>query len=263
MYKNLRKSANNTVSQDISTTNADIVALYRLITEARIEDIAQTANINGDAPLHIAAKSGDVKLCERLLDAGANDYAVDKLQWIPLMHAIEKGHFAIAEAFLRRREGLAAFQSANRNTPLHIAARCGHAEILSMMLGCCDRISDQWIKLGLTKKKDMADLIDRQDDAGFTPLIIACGRGHTSCVDLLVEAGADINAISNLGTCPLTAAIIAKQDSIADKLALLGANLGPLRGQFTKSHARLSALVESRRLKEKTGRRKDSPGLGM
>ena len=70
-------------------------------------------------------------------------------------------------------------------------------------------------------------LLDARDTDGSTPLHCATWKGQTDVVSVLLEAGADVNAVnqnSHWGTTPLHAAAHANQAAIAKLLLGRGAD---------------------------------------
>jgi len=59
-----------------------------------------------------------------------------------------------------------------------------------------------------------------------TPLHDAAYRGHKEIVELLIDAGADVNAKNNSGETPLDMGIQLKQTEIADLLRKHGGKTG-------------------------------------
>ena len=76
----------------------------------------------------------------------------------------------------------------------------------------------------------MAYLINRKanveirDERGFTPLHLAVTAGRIAIVRLLVNAGADVNAISSSGATPLALALKNRHREIAAFLSGARAN---------------------------------------
>src|ERR1700752_2746641 len=69
--------------------------------------------------------------------------------------------------------------------------------------------------------------IDARDSDGSTPLHCATWKGHQAVVAVLLDAGADVNAVNqneHWGTTPLHAAAHANQAAIARLLLDRGAN---------------------------------------
>ena len=55
------------------------------------------------------------------------------------------------------------------------------------------------------------------NDAGYSPLILACYRGNNEVAKFLIENGSDINGTSSMGT-PLMAAIVKGNSEISELL---------------------------------------------
>ena len=71
-------------------------------------------------------------------------------------------------------------------------------------------------------------LMSVRDSDGSTPLHCACWKGHEAVVDVLLQAGADVNAENaneHWGTTPLHAAAHANQKKVAELLIAHGANI--------------------------------------
>jgi cytohesin len=69
-------------------------------------------------------------------------------------------------------------------TPLHVAARKGHADILQLLL-------------------NHGASVNAEDDFGNTPLPRATSGGHDDIVQLLLNNGADVNAVDDNDVTPL------------------------------------------------------------
>lgn len=64
----------------------------------------------------------------------------------------------------------------------------------------------------------LARLLEMKDDSGKTALLIACQKKDSSLIELLVQAGADINAIDHDGnSAVLLAASSLEKDTIPSK----------------------------------------------
>jgi ankyrin repeat protein len=76
-------------------------------------------------------------------------------------------------------------------------------------------------------KKDKA-LLNARDKDGSTPLHCAAWKGHVAVVEVLLDAGANINDVNtntHWGTTPLHAAAHGNQKDVAAVLIARGANL--------------------------------------
>ena len=117
----------------------DVDAVHALIRQAVDVNSAQG---DGMTALHWAAYNGDATLAQTLLYAGANTRATTRL---------------------------------GAYTPLYMASKSGHADIVDVLL------------------KAGADP-DTEATGGITPLMMAASAGDATSVRLLTEAGADVNA---------------------------------------------------------------------
>lgn len=71
------------------------------------------------------------------------------------------------------------------------------------------------------------DMLNRPDYAGNTPLPLAVAKGHTEVVNILIEAGANVNNINHQGETPLKDAIDRGDVDVIGLLRRAGAVLNP------------------------------------
>ncbi|PKK42213.1 hypothetical protein CI102_14192, partial [Trichoderma harzianum] len=71
-------------------------------------------------------------------------------------------------------------------TPLHMAAAGGSMDVISHLLGKCT-IEHEPTNVGVL------NLLDKQDNKGRTPLIMAASMGHEEATKLLLQSGANIS----------------------------------------------------------------------
>ena len=77
-------------------------------------------------------------------------------------------------------------------------------------------------------------IIDIPSENGITPLHYACIKGSKNAVDILLDLGANINAVDNDGNNCLHYAVISKNESLLKKLLVRGAdkNIKNKKGQL-------------------------------
>ncbi|XP_052397327.1 caskin-2 isoform X4 [Carassius gibelio] len=138
------------------------------------------ASHDGQIPLHLAAQYGHYEVSEMLLQHQSNPCILNKAKKTPLDLACEFGRVKVAQLLLSsnmvasllegdRRDG----SDSNCNTPLHLAARNGHKDVIRLLL-----------KAGID--------INRTTKAG-TALHEAALYGKTEVVRLLLDNGIDVN----------------------------------------------------------------------
>ena len=161
------------------------------------------ANNRGETPLHAAARSGNREIIDRLMARGADPDAADNEGCTPLMRLLESrrtdaalwlidhgadtartdrtGHraldyataYGLREVVVRLSRPDDDARDAEGNTPLHQAVYNDCAEVVRTLL---DASKAQ---------------LDTPNDAGETPLLVACGRGNLHIARMLLAAGAN------------------------------------------------------------------------
>eukprot|EP00929_Paragymnodinium_shiwhaense_P003280 TRINITY_DN10372_c0_g1_i2.p1 TRINITY_DN10372_c0_g1~~TRINITY_DN10372_c0_g1_i2.p1 ORF type:complete len:452 (+),score=118.82 TRINITY_DN10372_c0_g1_i2:96-1451(+) len=106
--------------------------LCRLLLELRAD--ASLRDSHGAAPIHLVASKGQQAILEMLLehDAAAATRAVDNSGRTPLHMAALKGHPEVVQTLLAARASAVA-QASDRSTPLDMAHRGDHVEIIKML----------------------------------------------------------------------------------------------------------------------------------
>ncbi len=152
-----------------------------------------------------AAEGGLTELALELLSGGANPNAIDSFDETALQCAAYRGHDDITRALVKF--GAETDGSKNGQHLLFNAAAGG----LNWLVKAC---------------LETEVLIDSLDSRGRSPLIAAARNGHVETMQLLFEAGIQINrAISSSKETPLQAAITAQQTAAAKWLIDHGGEL--------------------------------------
>ncbi|XP_034151137.1 caskin-2 isoform X3 [Esox lucius] len=135
---------------------------------------------DGHIPLHLAAQYGHYDVSEMLLQHQSNPCLINKAKKTPLDLACEFGRVKVAQLLLSSNMVVALLEGDRKeptdsafNTPLHLAARNGHKDIIRLLL-----------KAGID--------INRATKAG-TALHEAALYGKTEVVKQLLDAGIDVN----------------------------------------------------------------------
>ncbi|XP_054615001.1 caskin-2-like isoform X2 [Dunckerocampus dactyliophorus] len=137
-------------------------------------------SLDGHIPLHLAAQYGHYQVSEMLLQHQSNPCLVNKAKKTPLDLACEFGRVTVAQLLLSSNMVVALLEGERKEptdsaftTPLHLAARNGHKDIIVLLL-----------KAGID--------INTTTKSG-TALHEASLYGKTEVVRLLLEAGVDVN----------------------------------------------------------------------
>jgi ankyrin repeat protein len=150
---------------------------------------------SGRTPLHIAAAGGVPAMVALLIDRGADVEAQDKLRMSPLDLAITKNQAASVNLLLEAGAKLGPYslESALRGN--------NRPEVLKVLLAHSTRPLAPLLKTAIAQNRSSvvevliqagAD-VNARDDAGFTALHDAALAGNLKAARLLVEHGADVN----------------------------------------------------------------------
>ena len=135
---------------------------------------------DGMTALHWAAEHGDQDLTARLLKAGANPGAGTRIgQHTPLHLAAKAGHASVLRLLVNAKADVSALTTTGA-APLHFAAASGSSEAVTILLDAG------------------ADVNVREPQWGQTPLMFAAASGRTEVVKALLAHGADAAATAKV-----------------------------------------------------------------
>jgi ankyrin repeat protein len=153
----------------------------------------------------------------------------------PIHKAARKGDKAAVIALLEQNPALVSSKDSLGYTPLHLAAKYNHPEIVALLLA---NGADVNARSGALHVTDFSET----QHYGDTPLMLALlSYYHKEVVELLVTHGADVNIALSNGDTPLSRAI---DRNLAYDVKLLLANGANPDGEGAVSQAARAGKVE-------------------
>uniref|UniRef100_A0A8C6KSX4 Ankyrin repeat and sterile alpha motif domain containing 1B n=1 Tax=Nothobranchius furzeri TaxID=105023 RepID=A0A8C6KSX4_NOTFU len=197
---------------------------------------------SGYTPLHHAALNGHRDVVLKLLQFEASTTAADSKGCFPLHLAAWRGDVDIVRILINHGPTNCYVNQQNheRETPLHCAAQYGHSEVVSVLL---QELTDPTMRNNRQETPlDLAALYGRLQVVRMlvsahpnlmsshtrlhTPLHLAARNGHHTTIQTLLEAGMDVNCVTENGSALHEAALFGKMDVVrllldSDKKILL------------------------------------------
>ncbi|XP_027132873.1 ankyrin repeat and SOCS box protein 3 isoform X2 [Larimichthys crocea] len=160
----------------------------------------------GESACYLAAKHGHVAVVRLLLKAHADINQLTNDLSCPLYAAVDGGHKEVVELLVSKGAEVNRTHTASCWTCLHQAVYKGHGEIVSILVNVCNlealddhRISPLFVAAQYGQQECLEILVNAGADVNTqaadlaTPLLIASQEGHQTCVDFLLDHGADPN----------------------------------------------------------------------
>ena len=204
-------------------------AVYRVDPDLVKALLARGARPNatnrfGSSPLAEAATLGDAGIVKLLLAAGATADLKNADGETPLLLAAHAGAVPVAELLVRHGADVNAREQWHGQTALMWAAAEKHPDMVSFLLahhasaGARSTVND-WPNQITSEPR-----AQYRPSGGLTALLYAVRSGCLSCVQALLQGGADINQPTPDGVTPLTSAIDNLNFDVASYLLDRGAN---------------------------------------
>ena len=159
----------------------------------------------GNRPLHIAASNGDIQTVQLLVDCGADVNALNEDGQTPLHTAAGRWIDCpeLCSILLKHNAKIDAVDK-DGNQPLHLACKRRHAATVNLLLSHGADVTalnkQQQRPLHLANESILNYF---QVHSGDHTLHIAARNGDIQTVQLLVDCGADVNALNGDGQTPL------------------------------------------------------------
>lgn len=192
--------------------------------------------------LHIACEYGEPYLVETLLRAGFDWKAntVDECNALDI--AIHSGHVEIVELLFGHGAEIDSKYSSQNS--LDLACAAGNLPMIEALLRCGADANGTlgrrqpifWtLEAGSTEalrlivdagaSVDAADLLEDLEGRNWTPLRKAAAEGLADAVELMVERGAEVNALDADGYTPLMLSLLYFHEDVAKKIIQLGGDI--------------------------------------
>ncbi|XP_070784740.1 ankyrin repeat and sterile alpha motif domain-containing protein 1B isoform X1 [Enoplosus armatus] len=185
---------------------------------------------SGYTPLHHASLNGHREVVLKLLQFEASTNLADSKGCFPLHLAAWRGDVDIVRILIHHGPSHCRVNQQNheKETALHCAAQYGHSEVVSVLL---QELTDPTMRNSQQETPlDLAALYGRlqvvcmlvsahpnlmtSHTRRHTPLHLAARNGHHSTVQTLLEAGMDVNCVTENGSALHEAALFGKMDVV-------------------------------------------------
>lgn len=211
---------------------ADDLATARMLLDAGADPTR--ANRTGATPMRLAAINGSAAMLGLLLDAGADpNEPLTTHGDTPLMLAARTGLVDAIALLLDRGAAIDAVESWGGTTALVWAIAEHHTEAVDLLIqrgAAVNLVSKAISGRGRGAEGRAPDTFDPAAgpvgyaNGGFTPLHFAAREGELAAAELLLAAGAEVNAVAADGKHPLSLAIYNGHYDLAAALVDHGAD---------------------------------------
>ena len=150
-------------------------------------------------PVYIAACLGTLESLEYLLSFGLDPNQETGLKRTALTKACWLGRTDSVEVLLRHPNIKIDHKANGDRTALHMACWGKYGGRFGKKMGTNSTDSPECAELLLAAGANP----NSRDDKGKTPLMVACQTGGKRCIPILIDYGADINAVSMIGATAL------------------------------------------------------------
>uniref|UniRef100_A0A5S6R5I7 Protein SEC13 homolog n=1 Tax=Trichuris muris TaxID=70415 RepID=A0A5S6R5I7_TRIMR len=184
-----------------------------------------SVTVDGDTPMHVAARNGRTSVVSTLLEADADIERRNGRSMTPLHCAVASSSGTTVTELLIANGASMVVKTKCGSTPLHLCAATGRTERAAMLL--------------MNGAEPNA-----QDDNGDTPMHRAAKEGHDLIIKKLVHFGADVNRANNEGIRPIDFAAAHGYTSTVRTLLKFGArtNLVDNEGRSLMHYAAVSSF---------------------
>lgn len=192
------KSSGDTSQHGTAPVIMHALKIAALAVFSLIAGAAQAAEptANGDPPLIVATKAGDLAQVNTLLNAGTYVDTPDTEKRTALNWAAYLGGLEIARTLIAHRAQIDIHANPSGWTPLMNAAASGFADVCALLI------------------EQGADINAHSTDGGYTPLMYAARKTRKYVVALLLDHGARVNDLDSISRTALDFADLQTDTSI-------------------------------------------------
>jgi ankyrin repeat protein len=178
----------------------------------------EVQNKTDQTPLYVACRKGHLRTCQVLIDVGADVSIAATSGYAPLYIASLEGHTEVVKLLLKAGADINV-ASDDGFTALYVAAQEGREEVCRVLLENGAEVdkadNDGFLPMYLAAQHGFAGLIrifidvgkadvnQTSTDSNYPFLYIAAQSGHDEIIQILLAAGATINAATKEGSTPL------------------------------------------------------------
>lgn len=184
----------------------------------------KAANRYGVTPLYLACVNGSAPMIAKLLDAGADPKSATTEGETALMTIARTGNVDAAKILLAHGADLNSKEQWRQQTPLMWAAAECHPEVAQELIAHGADVNAKQVTWNWERQITKEPREKWMPLGGFTPLHFAARQGCLSTAQVLVKAGAEMNAVNPNGFSPLLLAIINSHYDVAAFLIEQGAD---------------------------------------
>ncbi|XP_063749574.1 ankyrin repeat and SOCS box protein 3 [Eleginops maclovinus] len=162
----------------------------------------------GESACYLAAQRGHLAVVRLLLKAHSNINQLTNDLSCPLYAAVDCGHTEVVELLVSRGAEVNRTHTASCWTCLHQAVYKGHSDIVRVLVNMSNlealddhKISPLFVSAQYGRQECLEILVNAGANVNTqaadlaTPLMIASQEGHQGCVDFLLDHGADPNIV--------------------------------------------------------------------
>lgn len=214
--------ADGTTALDWAVRENDADMTDRLI---RAGANVKAANRYGVTPLYLACVNGSAATIAKLLNAGADPNSTTTEGETVLMTAARSGNPEAVKVLIEHGAQVNAKEDWRRQTPLMWASAECHPEVAQELIAHGADVNATQVEWHWERQVTKEPREKWLPLGGFTPLHFAARQGCLAGVEVLVKAGAQMNAVNPNGFSPMLLAIINGHYDVAAYLADHGADV--------------------------------------